>query len=159
MQAALPDAVEQIEKILASTNKIRQAVSPLLQNQKHLTAQQKERATELMFQADEMEQNVARMLKRFGLQLHDLDARANPRLRVMDVIHPPVTIRMPGFEADITEPIAGPVWIILRRQRSSAYIAIARNGRIVGSFPTRVITDHAMVAMRRLVGEAADHAS
>jgi uncharacterized protein len=145
------DAIKDIERWTAAAQKIRHNVAPLLQHRRTLTPEQKEQATELVFKADEMESGIQELLGKLRVRYTAARERSRPRLRVMQVVYPPVTIRMPGLEADINEEIAGPVWIVSVGAGKSRYIAIRKHGRIVKSLSTRDTANKAILALQRLL--------
>lgn len=90
LQAAQVD--EQLRKKREAVAKIRQAVQPLMAQLKRLTPAQRERATELMYQADSMEAEIeqARREVTDNLKAHSPTTK-EPVLLVQHMIYPNVT--------------------------------------------------------------------
>ena len=151
LQAAAPGALEQIQSRLAKAAKLRTTVAPIMRNQRWLTAQQKEEATELLFQADELEHEANQILTRMRALIEGADKRSLPRIRVMTLLHPPVTIRMPGLEADIHQELHGPLWIAPRGIGRNQYLAIIKSRRITTPLNTRTTPDPVLTELRKLL--------
>ena len=95
--------------------KIQETVGPLMRNQKKLTAQQKEKATELLFQASEVQQQIEPDLRRLERELAESAAAGRLEIHVEQVIHPGTVVRFPGIKATIEHATAGPVIVIVRQ--------------------------------------------
>ncbi len=96
-------------------DKIRETVAPLLKQMKRLTPEQREKATELMYKADELEaENKQREERKQQLS----DSMPNPmetNLYVATKILPNTEIRIGNRFALIKQEIAGPVKITLKK--------------------------------------------
>ena len=89
--------------------KIRQNVQPLLANQKRLTPSQKERATELLYEADVMEEGIASVQKYRDEMLENAQAKNVPSVLVNKIVYSKVSIqlgrRRTVFQADLKGPV------------------------------------------------------
>ena len=95
--------------------KVKQAVEPLLQNQKHLSAEQKEKATELLYQATDLEDSAEQMLKQL-CQIAQKNAELTlAEVVITDTIHMGCEIRFPSIQTVITSALRGPVKIEPRK--------------------------------------------
>ncbi|MBN1491574.1 MAG: hypothetical protein JXA69_16800, partial [Phycisphaerae bacterium] len=95
--------------------KIRDAVKPLMAQLKRLLPAQRERATELMYQADELEGAVQAMLAKKDTMLKEASPAEDPFLFVATVIHSGVTIIIGDRMTTFTKELHGPVKIMRRR--------------------------------------------
>jgi uncharacterized protein (DUF342 family) len=108
----LPDILERQRR----AQKIKESVEPLLRNQKTLNAQQKEKATELLFEAEETESQtkaaMAPLAERYDAsRVHEEGAV----IRVASMAHAGVSFRFAGAEATLARDLAGPVRVICER--------------------------------------------
>lgn len=122
------DALPGLEAEIAKVKKVRDAVEPLLRNQKTLTSQQKERATELLYEAGERDERIKLTLLKLQHFLEEASARAHAELAVTGVLHAGVTIRFPGLEATIRSPIKGPLRIAPQRLGGEWCIVLIEEG-------------------------------
>jgi len=95
--------------------KIRQTVQPLLANQKRLTPSQKERATELLYEADTMEEEIANVQKRRDEMLENARPENAPSVLVNKIVHPKVNIQIGRCRTVLQADLKGPVRIETRR--------------------------------------------
>ena len=140
-----------IEQTRQKIGKTRQLVEPLLRNQKSLNAQQKEKATELLFEADEMEQEINSRLQELKRQLARIQEHEHREIRVSSTIHPGVVLRFPGMEALISESLRGPLRIVPQVQ-SRRIVLVNSSG---SSVPLETRTpDDPMELVQRFVDRA-----
>jgi hypothetical protein len=92
--------------------KVKQAVEPLLRNQKQLNSEQKEKATELLYQACELEDGVKEMVRQIQKLYDETIESAIQEVVVTGTIYNGVIIRFPRVQAIITEPLIGPLKIV-----------------------------------------------
>ena len=104
--------------------KTRQSIEPLLRHQKALTAEQKEKATELLFEASDMEEAISEEVRELLSWQSRASAKACCEVRVEQAIHPGVVIRFPGVEAAVTATIAGPMRISPCRERGELRVKL-----------------------------------
>jgi len=95
-------------------DKIRQTVEPLMRNIKYLNPEQKEKATELLYQAEELEDSVKEMIQKLRIKYEETLKTAVQEVQVAGTIYQGVTIRFPRVQTTITEPLTGPLKIIPR---------------------------------------------
>ncbi|MBN1435488.1 MAG: DUF342 domain-containing protein [Sedimentisphaerales bacterium] len=107
--------VPEIEKRRVKANKVTEIVTPLLQNQKHLTAEQKEKATELLYQASELEDTAEQMLEQLRHLAPSHDETTYPEVVINGVVYPGCVIRFPRVEMRIAAALSGPIRIVPRR--------------------------------------------
>ncbi len=107
---AAPEIEAQYKRILT----IRNDIAPLLSNQKTLNAQQKERITELMFEASETEAKLKAELAIWREKLHNLSQKISGDIIVHDMLYPGVILRFGAIEATISTAVKGPMKICLR---------------------------------------------
>jgi len=108
--------------------KVRQIVEPLLQNQKHLNAEQKEKATELLYQATELEDESKEMIEDLRQAAEKAQQRATAEIEVIGTVYTGVTVRFPRVETTIATPIKGPLKIMPRRvDHSLRVVAVDTN--------------------------------
>jgi uncharacterized protein (DUF342 family) len=93
---------------------VRNTVAPLLRNPKALTAEQKERATELLFEADTLEDQCRAALTSLATRYSRARAVSRPTLTA-GVLHAGLVIRIDGMEATVPAAIQGPVEVTGRQ--------------------------------------------
>jgi len=129
---------------------VRKTVGPLMQNLKALTAQQKEKATELLFEADELEAENARVVEELR-KLHEKALqRCKSEIHVLVGINPPVQIKMHGIEATIQTPFRGPLTIRTRGSGCNLQIILAADGKEPFPLKYRLVPDVTSTALREL---------
>jgi hypothetical protein len=117
-----------LEGEIAKVKKVRDTVEPLLRNQKALTAPQKERATELLYEARERDEQITQTLVKLRHDLEEASARAQAEVAVTDVLHAGVTIRFPGLETTIRSPLKGPLRIVPQQLGGERCIVLLEEG-------------------------------
>lgn len=100
---------EQVAKRREASAKIRQAVEPLLAQRKRLMPAQRERATELMYEADRMDAGVEDLLREKETMLQKARPEQPAVLRVRERILPGVTIVIGESMYTFAEERKGPV--------------------------------------------------
>ncbi len=108
MQEQLPDIEAQQKK----AELVRQKVQPLLKNQKMLTAQQKEKATELLYEADEAQKAVSLRLHSLRQAMERAARSSCAQISVRQQLHPGVTVRLGDLQTTIRTAIQGPLKIV-----------------------------------------------
>ena len=91
--------------------KTRQVVEPLLTNQKHLNAEQKEKATELLYSAYDLEDMVAKIIEKIDKLYRAMMEQTSQEIEVSDIVYGGVIVRFPRTEAMTVQPIRGPLKI------------------------------------------------
>ncbi len=96
--------------------KVRQVVEPLLQNQKHLNQEQKEKATELLFTASELEEEAVALIAELRKTYENGREIAVPEVEVTGKVFSGTMIRFPRVDAMVTMDLNGPLKIIPENQ-------------------------------------------
>lgn len=110
-QAEWPQ-IDADQKVIA---RIRVELAPLLQQAKKLNAQQKEKITEMMYEADLKEKALEQKLGFWRHRLAELAKYSEAAIVVRDRVYPGVIVHVGDLEAKIDKELIGPVKIILRR--------------------------------------------
>ncbi len=102
----------EVKMLRMKAQKVREVVEPLLQNQKRLSNEQKEKATELLFETYELDNRADELVDK--LKQAYLNSLENSVLcvEVLGKIHPNVFIRFPRGESKVSAEITGPVKIV-----------------------------------------------
>lgn len=148
-------AVEEIEANSARSAQIRHVIDPLMRNQKSLTPQQRERATELLFEADELERQGARRVEEVRRRFAAHAGRGRPELRVAQALHPGTLVRLGDLEATIDTPFVGPLHVLARSLGHDRWIAVLGEGGGEVDLQARAVQGSAPELLRRLVRAAA----
>jgi hypothetical protein len=153
VRAAAKVKVPEIEALRAKAGRIRATVQPLMQNHKRLTPQQKERATELLFEADECQSQADALLGELRKIADAAAAKTSLQVVVQETVYPGVTIRFPGVSTSIADMLRGPLCITTRRLHNEMRI-IAQFGGSSVAHPLTTIpdADDPITAMKRLLG-------
>lgn len=107
--------VVQAKECVDGARKIRAAVSPLLREMRRLSAQHRERATELMFQADQLEQQARDLDSKREEMLSQSAPDVEASVLVGGRIYTGVTIVISGRSTTFEDAIRGPVRIMERK--------------------------------------------
>ncbi len=91
--------------------RIRQTLQPLMTDMKRLTASQRERATELLYEADIMDEEVVRLHQERDRLVQHADGDPPPYVLVNGAIHEHVTVRIDRRETTFQTAEKGPVRI------------------------------------------------
>lgn len=111
-QALRDDALQlpDLEARRKAAARIQTEVAPLLKNAARLTAQQKEKATELLYEASEIEKQVSERITAWRARLAAM-MEADATVIVTERLYPGVVVRFRGVEARVDEELRGPVRI------------------------------------------------
>jgi uncharacterized protein (DUF342 family) len=120
----LPEALAAIDAQRAKARKIEQTVQPLMANQKQLTPAQKEKATELLFEAQEMTQAADRKIKELKERHAAITARARAEVHVAETLCNGVVLRFPGLQTRVMAAFKGPLKVILKTVRGQRSILL-----------------------------------
>ncbi|MCP4709423.1 MAG: DUF342 domain-containing protein [Planctomycetes bacterium] len=133
------EVADEVKLRRLKAEKVRKVVEPLLQNQKHLTADQKEKATELLYQASELEDSAEQMVEELREVVKLSEERTVAEIEVFGKVYSGVTIRFPQVETAITKTLSGPVKIAPRKIDGSLRVASvddqSGNVRDLGAMP------------------------
>ena len=120
--AAIQHTLTHAEQSRIKAQEIKSAVEPLLARAKSLTAAQKEKATELLYAANEAESRANEALAALAKFKTSLQTCMDHRIVVSGLLHPGVIIRYPVAEALVTEPLRGVIEIALCTKGSESHI-------------------------------------
>ncbi|MFQ5501230.1 MAG: DUF342 domain-containing protein [Phycisphaerae bacterium] len=127
-----PDVIVKAEQLRESIkpkretiDQIRTGLQPLMAEMKRLTASQKERATELMFQADTLEAEIAEIEQQREEMLKAARATGTPYVLVSRIIYPKTAIRIGRRQTLFNELMHGPIKIEKRKIKSvTEFVAV-----------------------------------
>lgn len=91
---------------------VRLHIAPLMANPKRLTNQQKEKATELLFEADELQARIEADITELRNAVQVATTRAQSSLTVHGAIHAGVTLKFQGVETTIRSTLHGPIRVV-----------------------------------------------
>jgi uncharacterized protein YhaN len=146
-------AEERVHQVLAEMRqaaKVRKTLEPLMGNQRTLTPQQKEKATELLFQADEIEERNRAVIDTLRRSWEESQSRCRERIDVQRILHAGVVLRFAGLEAVVHSDTRGPLSVVPRRRAGRSCVAVVTRGREV-TLETRIVTDETMLALQELL--------
>ncbi len=106
---------EQVAKRKEASARIRQAVQPLMAQLKRLMPAQRERATELMYEADQIDAGVQELLAQKEAMLNAATPEEPPFLYIADRILPNTTVIVGGHMHTFMEERKGPFRILRRK--------------------------------------------
>jgi hypothetical protein len=104
--------IETEQKIIT---RIRQEIAPLLDHAKSLTAKQKEKITEMLYDADEREKRIEALVATWRERGAVLATLRDVGVLVRETAYPGVVLRVGDLETTIESEIAGPVKFLQRR--------------------------------------------
>jgi hypothetical protein len=139
-----------IEQKRKQVIKVRTLIEPLMKNIKQLNAQQKEKATELLYDAEQTQTEADDLLQTLKNALAQSSARTREELQVQQMLYPGVTVRFSGLETTIRSPIKGPARIACIEQ-----LGVRRIVLYLGTSSTphplemRPVTDDPMLLLRK----------
>lgn len=146
-QTITPKLEQQRQKVI----QVRQTIAPLLHNQKKLTAAQKERATELLFEADEMEGEIERGLAPLRERYQAYSTRCKAQVETTQTLHAGVAIRFPHCQTIVPQTITGEAKIV-ERQTPQGWIAmLVRPSGPAVPLPSKPVGDGGLESLVRLI--------
>jgi len=143
-----PNVVREVDRLRASlkpkrlmVERIRKNVQPLMDNLKRLTPDQKERATELIFQADEVEADIQEASKQHADILEKARAKNAPYCLVSQAVHPGVRIQIGHRETTFCKDVKGPIRIEKRKIKAvTEFVAVDQlSGSVTVLASSRVV--------------------
>ena len=145
--ARLPEIEAQFRKV----QQVKQAVEPFMRNQKTLTAEQRETATELLYNASELQSQADHSVQELRDSWHAIHARAKAQVAVQNLLHAGVILRFPGLETIIRSTLTGPLRIVRRQVDGQWQVAVIADG---GYLPleSKPFIDHIMDGAARILG-------
>lgn len=123
----------EVSRRKAAAEKIRATVGPLIANIKRLAPDQRERATELMFEADSLDASAEELLAEKSRMIEEGSWSEEPELVIMDRIHPGVRVIFEDFELVVREVLRGPVRIFKRRMHEGVAAGLMCINTLSGS--------------------------
>jgi len=116
---------------------IRARIAPLMKIMKTLTPQQREKATELLYEADELEVATGKLITDQKTQTTELHDTARAEVTVSKMIHPGVTVRFPTAKTTFTSVFKGPFTLVPRQvDNTTQVVLIDGNDQSVTALPT-----------------------
>ncbi len=104
--------------------KVRSQVEPLMAQQRALTAKQKESATELLYEAGELEEKTLALIKELRGRVGASYARGKAEVVINSMLHPGVVLRFPSFEVKVERAIKGPIKFVKDGKGSAARVVL-----------------------------------
>ncbi len=101
----------EIKKRRQKAHKVMQTVEPLLQNKKYLNREQREKATELLYTAEELKDQAEEMVQQIRTAYEQSIGKTTPDVEILEAVYPGVTIRFPRFQTLIKQALGGPIKI------------------------------------------------
>jgi hypothetical protein len=153
------EALPKIARQRRKAQKIRATVEPLMGDQKHLTAEQKQRVDELLAQATALETENQAATDTLRSAYEAMAARAQVGIQISKALYPGVEVRFPGLSATIDGAIAGPVRVTARLISGESRIVLIYGPRgAAHPLNTVLLHDDPLAALKRLL-TAADKAA
>jgi uncharacterized protein (DUF342 family) len=94
---------------------IRAKIEPLLEHMKQLTAPQREKATELLYEATELEEMTQLMVADLEKRTQALHEKEHVEVVVAEILYQGVTVRFPGIKATFSNAFKGPFTLVPRK--------------------------------------------
>ncbi len=152
LRAAAVTKVPEAEALRVKAEKIRRTVEPLMRNLKTLNAQQKERATELLFEADEFETQANTIVAELRRAYDTLAARSKCEVVVSETLYSGVVIKFPGVYTVIGDVLQGPLRIATRVMHGETKIVLYyRSSNTAHSLPTHVDPENNVASLEKLL--------
>jgi uncharacterized protein (DUF342 family) len=105
----------QIEANRKRVSEVRTRIEPLLQQMKLLTSQQREKATELLYEAEELEAATDKMAAELESQSSKLHEKERAEVIVTEIIHSGVIVRFATIETVLSSALRGPLILAPRK--------------------------------------------
>jgi len=105
---------EKVKSLRGIAEQIRTHVQPLLANLRRLTPAQREKATELMYQADDLEAQIEPLLKRREELIHET-AAVDAALVIGSLIHAGISMTVDNYSLRFEKELKGPIKIEKRK--------------------------------------------
>src|SRR5690606_30613757 len=123
---------------------VHQNIEPLLRNQKQLSAKQKEQATELLYNAAEMQEQLQQKIAVLTRQQDLAQAKACAELAVSSLLNAGVTIRFPHVETPVAAPLRGPLRVVCRHVNNAWQILVLAPSGSSLPLESRPTADHTL---------------
>ncbi|MGN6366782.1 MAG: FapA family protein [Phycisphaerae bacterium] len=112
--AAITPVLAELKQLHTRSQHIRASIEPLMKNAKRLTNQQKEKATELLCTAAELEEKAAELTKSLESAAGLLDQVMNGTVEIRARVYPDVTVVIAGLQTTFQREQTGPFKIARR---------------------------------------------
>jgi hypothetical protein len=136
--------------------KTRLLIDPLMRDPKHLTAVQKEKATELLYEADEVEHKIKSEIAELRKAGQAAASKCKAEITVAQIVHPGVVIRFPGLETRIRSTLKGPLKILPKEINGEALIVYQSSGGSAHPLETRSVKNASLEALNRLLASTSN---
>jgi uncharacterized protein (DUF342 family) len=147
------DTMPALREEFARLQTMHDQVSALLKNQRAISAAQKERATEMLFEISEKRNAVAGQVREWRQRLLDTQTCVNAVVKVQHTIYPGVRLHIGDLEADIETAMSGPLSIQVRPVRGvRKMICIGPGGSLV-LLPCHTASSPAVETARKFLDE------
>lgn len=101
---------------------VREKLGPLLKQERSLTGQQRERATELLWEAGELEKKTETDIQAIVDRYRAAQSCQCPEITVAETVFPGVTFRFSNVQAVVSTPLNGPLKIVPRTNGSHTHV-------------------------------------
>jgi uncharacterized protein (DUF342 family) len=124
LRTMVGEAKAEMEANRLRAAQIREKIAPLMARLKTLTPQQKEKATELLYEADQLDDAVKQKRSNLMNPCRISTERSKSEIIVVETIYPGVTIRFPGIETMIATCLKGPFKIYPRKSAAGTQVIL-----------------------------------
>lgn len=114
---------KEVREFQKSAEQVRQTIQPLMANVKRLLPEQRERVTELMCKADEVDMRAADAETERSKLLMEAAAHNGASLYVSEALHPGVHVVIDAREFHVSKLMHGPIRIELRKINNITQVA------------------------------------
>lgn len=139
---------------------VREKLEPLLKNERALSRQQRERATELLWEAGELEKRTDTDAQALAGRCRAALVVAQPEIVVAEAVYPGVTVRFANVEAVITTELQGPLKLTPRTTGQVTHVVVIDQAtgseRVLESQP---VVDPAVPLLERFARETPSEAN
>lgn len=147
------DTMPALREEFARLQALHDQVSGLLRNQRAISAAQKERATEMLFEISEKQAATSEQVRQWKQRLLNSQACVNASVHVQHRIHPGVRLHMGDLEAEIDHEINGPVVIRVKPVKGTLRIIAIGPGSSIRLLPSHAHVSPAHDAARKFLDE------
>lgn len=151
-QAKAAEQLPVLRELQKKAKTIRETAAPFVSQIKHLSPQQREKVTEILFQAEEAEEKVKQIISSLRDTYNATHAACKQDVQILHLIYPGVTVRFADVECTIEQPLQGPLQLIPRHTENGlAVFAVDPKGGQGFPLPSHALADDAMRAIVRAV--------
>lgn len=147
------DTMPALREEFARLQSLHDQVSGLLRNQRAISAAQKERATEMLFEISEKRTALREQVRLWKQRLLNSHACADASINVQHRIYPGVRLHMGDLQTDIDHEISGPVVIRVRPVKGTLQIIAIGPGNALRLMPSHIHISPAHEAARKFLDE------